>query len=89
MDESNCPLTVKDHVDALLYGSASLGAGLGCQNAYFALRELATALERVHGYAADSFTPSGVMDELIARSLEAKEEEKQAIIDATADAIKN
>lgn len=89
MDESNCPLTVQDHVDAILYGSASLGAGLGCKNAYLALLELAAGLEQVHGYTREGFVPSGILDELVARSIEAREEEKQAIIDATADATKN
>lgn len=89
MDESNCLLTVQDHVDAMLYGSASLGAGLGCKNAYLAILELAAALEKVHGYTQEGFVPSGIMDELVARSIEAREADKQAIIDATADATKN
>lgn len=87
--QSDCQLTVKDHVDALLYGSASLGAGLGCANAYFALLELAHALEVVHGYTREQFTPSGVMDELIDRSIEAREAYKQQFIAETENLPKN
>lgn len=80
----DCTLTVKDHVDAILYGSASLGAGMGCQNAYFAVLELAAAMEAVHGYKRDGFVPSGIMDDLIARSLQARQEEIDALVAETA-----
>lgn len=83
MRESNgyetptCELSTDEHVAAIIDGSVVTGVGLGCLGGYLALRELAYALEQIHGYVPESFVPTDLSIILIEAGLKEKHEQQE------------